>query len=206
MQASQDNWTQSNAQIYWSETASCKHLLQLYETDKVLISSLESFAGTGLLGGESVVVIATAGHLVAIQQRLSEHGFNLESLKLRNQLILIDARDAMKSFMVDGMPDEGLFREIVGAIYHRARHMNRKVRAFGEIVAVLVREGNAPAAIALEKIWNSFCGIHKLTLFCAYPQSITTDPVLKKSICDHHSQMISGGQQPTTEVHYHLLA
>jgi hypothetical protein len=47
----------------------------------------------------------------------------------------------------------------------------RRVRAYGEMVALLWAEGNVNGAIQLEKLWNDMGKIRDFSLFCAYPQA-----------------------------------
>jgi hypothetical protein len=42
------------------------------------------------------------------------------------------------------------------------------VRAFGEIVSLLWRDGRRQAALRLEEMWNEAIGLHPLSLLCGY--------------------------------------
>jgi hypothetical protein len=42
------------------------------------------------------------------------------------------------------------------------------VRAFGEIVSLLWRDGKRQAALRLEEMWNEAIGLHPLSLLCGY--------------------------------------
>ncbi|HEY0897336.1 MAG TPA: MEDS domain-containing protein, partial [Sphingobacteriaceae bacterium] len=76
------------------------------------------------------------------------------------------------------------------------KEKGRKVRAFGEMVAVLWAEGNSGATVQLEHLWNEFCSNMELTLFCAYPKSGFTDAPESslQQICRAHARIISGEQ------------
>jgi len=70
------------------------------------------------------------------------------------------------------------FEESVRGVLRRARGpRERKVRAFGEMVAVLWAQGHHGAVVRLEHLWQSFCQRSEdMALFCAYPKSgITKD-------------------------------
>jgi PAS domain S-box-containing protein len=71
--------------------------------------------------------------------------------------------------MVDGLPDPQRFLEIIGSIIRQAGERRLRVRAFGEMVALLWEEGNQAGAIHLEELWNDLARIHSFSLFCAYP-------------------------------------
>ena len=50
----------------------------------------------------------------------------------------------------------------------QAAQNGRRVRAFGEMVALLWSEGNQAAAIRLEELWNELALSQTFCLFCAY--------------------------------------
>jgi signal transduction histidine kinase len=53
--------------------------------------------------------------------------------------------------------------------YARAAEGRRRVRIFGEMVALLALEGNHAAAVRLEELWNDLQQTHAYALFCAFP-------------------------------------
>jgi hypothetical protein len=197
-------WKRSNLQVFWRELASSEHIVQLYENDKVFLDSLEGFAGSGILAGEAVVLIATEEHLNAIKKRLVNHGFDIASLIASDRFIGLDASETLSKFMVNNWPDEQLFFETVKAVFKRAQRNSRKVRAFGEMVAVLWKEGFKDATVQLENLWNQFHKKGAFSLFCAYPKlAFTQDSNTSiHTICCEHSKIIDGSPRPSTEIYY----
>ncbi len=51
-------WQKSNTDAFWSEIASCDHVVQIYENDGVFVDALAGFVGGGINTGECVIVIA----------------------------------------------------------------------------------------------------------------------------------------------------
>jgi hypothetical protein len=198
------DWKNSNIQVFWGEIAPCDHLVQFYDTERNFLETLEGFAGCGLLSGDSVVVLATGEHLDQLNERLIRQGFDLQTMLATDQYITIDAEDALNAFMVNGWPDEKLFGEFVAGVLSRAQQQDRKVRAFGELVAVLWENGNSGATVHLENLW---CGLHEkqnFTLYCAYPKSGFTQHAHDSidTICKTHSMVIDGEARPSTEIYY----
>ncbi len=74
--------------------------------------------------------------------------------------------------MRNGVPDERLFRQSIGAVLDSARKANgsRSLTVFGEMVAVLWERGEEQAALQLEALWNSAISEHAFHLHCAYPR------------------------------------
>lgn len=168
------------------------------------MDTLEGFVKSGLAAGECVVLIATASHVTALTERLSDKGFAVADLTADDQLILLDAEEILTQFMVNGWPEAKLFDQTVSRIIRRATDRNRPVRAFGEMVALLWAKGEKAATVHLEILWNRFCETQCFCLFCAYPRSGFTQDVNSSAhtICCAHAKMISGKHRSETKVFY----
>lgn len=123
------------AEVFWGEISPCEHLVPIYQDDGVFLDSLEGFIAGGLLSGDGVVVIATPPHLSLLETRLAARGIDVAGAAQQDQYLALDAEDALAKFMVNGWPDETLFRTFVTEILKRAKGRDRRVRAFGEMVA-----------------------------------------------------------------------
>lgn len=188
--------------VFWGEIAPCEHLIQLYDDDDALLDALEGFASGGLRAGEGVIIVATPNHLQGLNDRLRAHeemgGFNLDAARDRDQYIAVEAEKALSRFMVDGWPDDELFEKSMGALLRRARGAGRfggagrRVRAFGEMVALLWSQGHSGATVRLEHLWNVLCHSEGFSLFCAYPRvgftQCAADSV--REICAAHSRVL----------------
>ena len=199
-----NNWHQAKAEVFWGEIAPCEHVIQIYEHDDVFLDTLASFVGGGINAGECCIVIATHSHLTALENRLTSYGVHLETLLLDDRYIPINAEQLLFSFIVNGWPDKERFLESVAGLIERGRLHNRKIRAFGEMVALLWAQGFHGATIQLEHLWSKLCTQHPLSLFCAYPKSGFTEDVNASMthICCAHSKMIDGSQKALTDVIY----
>ncbi|HEX3718837.1 MAG TPA: PAS domain S-box protein [Verrucomicrobiae bacterium] len=173
---------------------SSKHFVQFYEHDEKLVKSLGGFLGSGLGAGDGAIVIATRAHRDALEEQLTAQGIDLDRVKLRGQYTSLDAAETLSKFMRNGLPDEELFNQIIGGQLARVMKTGRPLRAFGEMVALLWMDGNAKAAIQLEKLWNNLAKIRSFTLFCAYPKNSfdqAKDAEAFTRICNEHSRVIS---------------
>ncbi len=203
-EARKEEWEMSNIQVFWGEIAPCDHLVQVYENEKIFLDTLEGFAGTGFLANDSVVIIATSKHLDALNARLHSQGFNLNALITSDQYIPLDAEDLLSIFLVNGWIDEEIFNNFITNIVNRAKKHNGKIRAFGEMVALLWEQGNCGATVQLENLWNQLHGKSPFTLFCAYPKigftQSSTDSL--HIICKQHAKVIDGFAKPSTDIYY----
>jgi MEDS: MEthanogen/methylotroph, DcmR Sensory domain len=116
----------------------------------VLLDTLAGFVGGGLKQGEGVIVLATAEHLKALDQRLQASGVDLQAAKLQDQYITALAEEALAKFMVNNWPDDQLFFNFVAELTARAQNGGRRVRAFGELVALLWARHQIAATVRLE--------------------------------------------------------
>src|SRR5579884_3498131 len=97
----------------WSEMRESEHFVQLYETDAFLLDSLRGFIGTGLGAGDVGIVIATKAHREGLEEQLQADGLNLAAARAAGQYVALDAVELLSTFMRDGMPEPGRFREVL---------------------------------------------------------------------------------------------
>jgi DcmR-like sensory protein len=198
------DWTECNTRVFWGEIASTDHLVQIYEDEDIFLGTLSRFAASGLIAGDSVIIIATREHLELLETRLKNSDIDLNTLKIMRQFIPVVAQDALEKFMIDGMPDEILFKDFVTTLVNTARRGSGRIRAFGEMVALLWEQGNTKATIQLEKLWNDFCKTDAFCLFCAYPKNGFHESAADSlnHICSEHSKVISGSHRASSEIFF----
>ena len=195
----------SPAEIFWGEMAPCEHVVQIYQDDAVFLDALEGFIHDGIRAGDGVIVIATPAHRAALERRLVSRGIPLTRAIARDQYISLDAEETLQRFMVIGpdgklWPDDRRFEDLVDEVLALAGGRTAqdlrafRVRAFGEMVAVLWARGHTGAVVRLEHLWHRFCREKGFSLFCAYPRiGFTDDPEASmRDICAAHSRVVPG--------------
>jgi len=149
--------------------APSEHSVQFYEDERFLQETVSRFLGAGLIADQPTVVIATEEHRRAFRESLAAKGLDVERSTASGRLTLLDARECLAKFMVDGRPDWGRFSGLIGGAIDQATGGKPvRVRLYGEMVDVLWREGNAQGAIQLEELWNDLGRQRRFTLLCAY--------------------------------------
>jgi hypothetical protein len=197
-------WKNSHLQAFWKEIAPCEHIVQVYETDKIFLETLEGFAGTGILNGENVVIVATDNNIRQLDERLSSHRFNLRELRETKRYTTFDAEEVLSRFMTGNWPDEEKFQSVITEIISLVKDTpERKVRAFSEMVTLLWQRGLQVATVYLEGLWEQLCDHQDFTLYCAYPKNyFKSTPRALESICRSHTKVIDGSWHPSTEIFY----
>ncbi|HEV2326665.1 MAG TPA: MEDS domain-containing protein [Terracidiphilus sp.] len=182
----------SPVRVFWGEIAPADHIAHFYNDEKSFLVTLAGFIAEGLANGESAIIIATPQHLARLEERLEKSGLDLPAALLEERYIALDAEAALASFMRKNWPDDRLFAEMVGNLIRRASRKGRRVRAFGEMVALLWAQGQQEATIRLEYLWNVFCRDYGFCLLCSYPKAgFTKDPQQSiAEICGHHSRYL----------------
>jgi hypothetical protein len=186
-------WEPTGPEIFWGEVTPCEHLVQIYEDDDVFLDTLAGFAGGGIRSGDGVIIIATDTHLEALGSRLTGSGLDLAAAQEEDRYIPVDAEELLSRLVFRGWPDDYLFKKGVTELLARAGSGGRRVRAFGEMVAILWARGQNAATVRLEHLWQGICQNEGLSLFCAYPKSgFTQDAnVSIQELCALHSRIVA---------------
>ena len=173
------------------------HRVEFYETEAFLVDTVHGFLAPALQTSGAVVVVATAEHRAAFCGALERGGMDVDALVSGGRLVLLDAAELLRAFMDDDGPDEERFRAAVLPALDLAAGSQdgdgRAVRVYGEMVALLWRDGRIAAALALEELWNGLAGQRTFELLCAYPTAAFERPGLGDSferLCAQHSAVI----------------
>lgn len=146
-----------------------EHVVQFYGSDRSLVRTVATFLSEGLVAGEPAIVIATNSHCGAIITALGERLIDCHRAVRSGDLILLDADATLDLFLVGDTPNSDLFEENVGRLIDQAVNGRRtRVRAYGEMVDVLWKQGRSETAIKLEILWNKLALKHNFALLCGY--------------------------------------
>lgn len=126
----------------WDEMGDAEHFVQFYEADGFLLNSLSGFIGRAITSGDAAIVVATQEHRNGLAELLQANGLDVTSAKTRGRYVSLDAAETLSKFMLDGSPEPARFNEVMGGIIASVTDGGSRVRAFGEMVALLWAEGN----------------------------------------------------------------
>lgn len=167
------------------------HDVQFYRTDEYLIESVVGFLSEGIRAGQPIIVIATEPHRRALVEGLRNRGLDPDKLYSGQLSVWLDARETLNAFMESSTPNRELFYATVGSVFEGLveKRYYLVVRAYGEMVDLLYKDGNSEAAILVEQLWNELANQYKYSLLCGYcMDNFLHDAGIEgfKRICDHH--------------------
>jgi hypothetical protein len=145
------------------------HIVQFYGEEQELTDRVSGFLAGGLDEGASAVVLATAAHRRAFEDRLAVLGIDVRAPQASGDFLALDAGEVLDRFMIGGRVDPADFERVVGGLIRQAVAGGRPVRIYGEMVALLWNAGYVSAALELEVLWNELSQLVSFSLLCAYP-------------------------------------
>jgi signal transduction histidine kinase len=171
------------------------HIVQFYDSDSYLVSAVADFLGAGLRAGQAVLTIATPEHRDAFARVLRAKGLDVDRAIDSGQLLMLDARETLSTFMRGSDPDPDLFQREVGQVLTGLlqRTTHTVTRAYGEMVDLLWKDGNISGAVRLEELWNELAERHSFCLLCAYAMSNfdrESHSVGFDAICNAHAHVV----------------
>lgn len=149
-------------------SATGEHALHLYEDEVTLTTTVASFLSPAFASEQAIIAIATRAHLASVEQRLRTVGHDVDDARRSGRYIAIDAERLLPRLMHNGLPSAEAFKNVVEAPVAELGGRYGQVRAFGELVQLLWREGKSTAALHLEDLWNELLGYAPLSLICGY--------------------------------------
>ena len=153
------------------------------------------------------ILIATEAHKAEILRRLTDH-VNVDDALNNKDLVVLDAARTLEGLIVRDMPDANAFESTVGRLVAdtlRGRPTPTVLRAYGEMVDVLWKDGKPDAAIRLEMLWNKLARKYGFALLCGYAMGNFYKQTRGfDDVCRQHAQVIPSPEMappPTYNVH-----
>jgi hypothetical protein len=161
------------------------HTVQFYGSEGELASRAGRYLAGGLEAGAIAIVIATPDHRAAVRAQMTAY-CDAGGARARGDLVVLDADEMLRLFLIGSRPDPGGFELIIGGLIRRAAAAGRPVRLYGEMVALLWDAGHPRAAIELEGLWNDLGRRVPFSLLCGYPAPAVSGAGEREEICALH--------------------
>lgn len=176
------------------------HAVQFYGDDDSLFTTVAGFLSQGLVDGHPAIVIATGPHRTAILKYLRARLIDVDQAQRIGSLIMLDAQKTLDQFMVDDAPDSNRFDQSVGKLIERVidgRQDSILIRAYGEMVDLLWKQGRSAAAIRLEMLWNKLAQRYGFALLCGYSMgNFYKETKGFEDICREHTHVVAPLSEP----------
>jgi hypothetical protein len=171
-----------------------QHAVQFYENELSLYATVAGFLGQGLVDGQPAILIATDAHRDAILLHLEGRHIDVTKAQRTGDLVVLDVNDVLDRFMKNDMPAAAAFDAELGAVIDRTlkgRSKQTMIRAYGEMVDVLWKEGKPDAAIRLEVLWNKLAMRYGFALLCGYAMgNFYKETERFEEICRQHAHIV----------------
>jgi len=149
-----------------------RHAVEFYSDDTFFLDGVTLFLGNALKAGSAVIVVATESHRERFLPRLQGHGLDIGAAIEQERYISLDAADALSTFMFSGRPDPARFLKLFGDLIvtaaKAAKGEQTRVAVFGEGSHLLWAQGNAEAAIQVERLTNQLTETDDVDILCGY--------------------------------------
>jgi hypothetical protein len=164
-----------------------------YENPASLCRIVADFLGAGLRAGQPALVIGTPAHRAGILTELALRQFDPAQLQAAGDLLMLDAGERLAMFMTDGMPDALRFTSAAEHALDRLCRgcKDRTIRAYGEMVDVLWKQGQDAAAIRLEMLWNKLAATRDFSLLCGYAMGNFYKDAGRAAIHHQHTHVLA---------------
>jgi anti-sigma regulatory factor (Ser/Thr protein kinase) len=177
-----------------------EHVVQFYEGEPDLAEAVGAYLSAGARAGDVEIVIATPAHRAAFEAGLTARGVDVACARDAGRYLEFDAAETLALFSGEDGVDREAYFATVGEIVRRAAATGQRVKAYGEMVALLWETGRVLDAIKLEALWNELGEQVPLSLYCAYPRASVSSAEQAEAlgnVCHLHSSVI-GATDPRT--------
>ena len=169
-----------------------RHSAQLFDDRDSRAAAVSAFFATGWHAGDTLLIVASAFHWVAISQRLEALGVPVADAIDSGRLTVRDAGETLARFRHHERLDARCFDATVGGLVRTLAARGPRLRIFGEMVDLLAGSGDYAGAEELEELWNGLAQREPFVLFCGYSASTFGDPRSRaalRRICDAHEHV-----------------
>lgn len=169
------------------------HVVQFYERERDLVAGVGRYLAAAAHAGEVAIVIATPAHRAAFHAELTSGGVDVAAARAAGRYLEFDAQETLARFSSDGNVDREAYFAVIGALVREAAATGLRVRAYGEMVALLWDAGHVLAAIGLEELWNELGREVPFSLYCAYPYASVSSAGQAQdlqTVCHLHSSVL----------------
>jgi len=171
-----------------------RHEVVFYSDEQSFLGELAEFIERALKAGKAAIAVANESDRNSLRLRLEASGLDVAAAADEGRYIVLDAADTLLGFIVDGAPNavrllEG-FGNLILTAEKTAQGEHPRVVAGGQIAPLLWAQGQAEAAIQVEKLTNRLVKTYGVEILCGYPRHSFESDLGRRvfqEICAEHS-------------------
>ena len=167
--------------------------MHIYESDAALAEIVVRLVQQAVRMGQPALVICSLQAQAAILEQMELEHLDVESLRRQRLLEILDSREVIDLLVRNGQADADQFsRRMTALLDHLCRRRDPCVPViYADIGDVLVKEGNAAAAVTLDTLWNLLATRFVCSLTCGYAAADLHEHIPRleqlQAICDQHT-------------------
>ena len=165
------------------------HVVQFYRSDEELAGQVGGYLAEGSHDDGISIVIATAAHRRALEDRLAASGVDVAVARARGDYLAVDAEETLRLCMAGDGPDAAGFDRMACSLIEEPVRRGRSVRVYGELVDMLWDAGMVTSAVELEEMWVGLRRRLPFGLWCGYRATTTADDSVA-DVCRLHSAVL----------------
>lgn len=144
------------------------HAVRFYESAHSLGRVVCGFLTGELRAGRPALIVANPRHRDVILRQLAVQ-FEVAALEADRMLRVLDSRETLARFMIDGVPNPERFEAAISSVLDGlAGAPHTPAAVYGEMVDMLWLDGLQMAALRLESLWNRLADQRRFSLLCGY--------------------------------------
>ena len=169
------------------------HDAVFHADDASLVNDYARFAEAALANGQPVAIVAAAGRLERVRERLHERGVAIDAAIQDGRYVGVDVAPELPKVFAGGRLDEERCRASAAALIEtmaRRAPGTRRVAIAGEIAPSFWRDGRTDAVLCVERAWDGIARDMGVDLLCGYvidPSRVAEgDYSVFRGICAEH--------------------
>ena len=164
---------------------SARHLVSFYRQPNFPVEAVCDYLAEGLNAGEAAVAVVTPEHAESITRELKARGLPVGDLTADGRFACADLASSIAQ-LVDPRITKQAKDEMITQWVEESlgRAPARRCRFLGELVSLMVAQGEIENAVDLEDTWNHLLATYPAMLYCIYEQTPFEQSAVLSDFCD----------------------
>jgi hypothetical protein len=144
------------------------HAVQLYEEGSFPSNAVLNFLLGAIQAKSGVLVVATSANLQALADSLSPRGISLTKLIQVGRIVIKDAAVLLAEITKNDRFDASEVKLALASLVDPLVHKFGAVSIYGEMVDLLLKDGQIDWMLEVENIWNEYCTDKEARVMCGF--------------------------------------